>query len=29
MAETFDEHHELTVAAVDEDAWAMPGPINA
>ena len=26
VAETFDEHHELTVAAVGEDAWAMPGP---
>jgi len=28
-AETFDDRHELTVAVVDEDAWAMPGPINA
>ena len=28
-AETFDDHHELTVAVVDEDAWAMPGPVNA
>ncbi len=29
VAETFDDRHELTVAVVDEDAWAMPGPINA
>ena len=32
VAESFDEqHHQLTVAVVDddEDAWAMPGPINA
>jgi hypothetical protein len=32
VAETFDElHHELTVAHLgsDEEAWAMPGPINA
>ena len=28
-AETFDDRHELTVAVVDEDARAMPGPINA
>ena len=28
-AEAFDDHHELTVAVVDEDAWAMPGPVNA
>ena len=28
VADTFDEHHELTVAAEDE-VWAMPGPINA
>lgn len=32
VAESFDEqHHELTVAQLDadEDAWAMPGPVNA
>lgn len=31
VAETFDEHHhQLTVAVdSDEEAWAMPGPINA
>jgi hypothetical protein len=26
VAESFDEHHELTMANVGEDAWAMPGP---
>ncbi len=26
VAESFDEHHELTVASVGEDAWAMPAP---
>lgn len=32
VAESFDElHHELTVARLssDEEAWAMPGPVNA
>jgi hypothetical protein len=32
VAESFDEHHhQLTVAQVgsDDDAWAMPGPVNA
>ena len=29
VAETFDEQHQLTVAAVSEDAWAMPGPVSA
>jgi hypothetical protein len=30
VAETFDEQHQLTVAAVGgEDAWEMPGPLNA
>jgi hypothetical protein len=28
VANTFDEQHELTVAAVGDDAWAMPGPYN-
>ena len=28
VAEMFDEQHQLTVA-VGEDAWVMPGPINA
>ena len=26
VAETFDTHHELTVATVSDDAWVMPGP---
>ncbi len=29
VAETFDEHHELTVKVAGEDAWAMPGPLTA
>lgn len=29
VAESFDEHHELTVAAGSEDAWVMPGPITS
>jgi hypothetical protein len=29
VAETFDERHLLTVAAVGEDAWEMPGPVSA
>ena len=29
VAERFDEHHELAVASVGEDAWAMPGPLTA
>jgi len=28
-AEAFDDHHARTVAAADEDAWAMPGPVTA
>lgn len=28
VAEMFDEQHQLTVS-MGEDAWAMPGPINA
>jgi hypothetical protein len=28
VAKTFDEQHQLTVAAVSEEAWAMPGPYN-
>ncbi len=27
-AEAYDDH-QLTVAAVSEDAWQMPGPVNA
>lgn len=29
VAETFDDRHELTVAGVGDDVWAMPGPITA
>ena len=30
VAQTFDEQHQLTVAAVSgEDAWEMPGPVSA
>lgn len=28
VAKTFDEQHQLTVAAVSDEAWAMPGPYN-
>jgi len=29
VAETFDEQHQLTVAAVSDEAWEMPGPRTA
>jgi hypothetical protein len=29
VAETFDEQHQLTVAAVGDQPWPMPGPDNA
>ena len=30
VAETFDQHHQLTVATVspDDEAWVMPAPVN-
>ena len=29
VAETFDEQHQLTVAAVSDQPWPMPGPDSA